>query len=228
MDLARRATRIILEDFNLAAVGFLRINYRDKMIRPYAYASRANPALISEILQKPLTTLKVPLGRIYSNLTENTLNTGQTNISLSLGDFGFRMATRQLQRVLGTNFHISIPIKTKKQVEGALICAAKQKRLDERRIASLKTTANQLGLALENIIAHEKIMERYLKELDQNNKPTPKQIKKKFTLRITPEIDQYLSYKTANTKESKANYVRKLLENLISQDKDYHQFTNLK
>ena len=223
-DLARQATQIIMKNYRLAAVGLLRVDHQEKVMRPYAYASQANPALISQVIQQPLKNFRAPLGRVYCNLTENTLNTGQPNISVSLGDFGYRPATRVLQKILGSKFHLSLPIKTKNRVEGVLLCATRQKKLDSSKIASLEATAKQLGLALENIIAHEQIMARLQKNSETKKDINPQKPKKKFTLRLTPEIDQYLSYKVANTTISKANYVRKVLEDLMAQDRDYHKF----
>jgi len=46
----------------------------------------------------------------------------------------------------------------------------------------------------------------------------------KFTLRITPRIERYLHWKTHNTKISKADFLRELIEKLIDEDKDYNSF----
>lgn len=46
----------------------------------------------------------------------------------------------------------------------------------------------------------------------------------KFTLRITPRIERYLHWKTHNTKISKADFLRELIEKLIDEDKNYNSF----
>ncbi len=48
----------------------------------------------------------------------------------------------------------------------------------------------------------------------------------KFTLRITPRIERYLYWKTHNTKISKADYLRNMIEGLIDEDKDYRKFVS--
>lgn len=45
----------------------------------------------------------------------------------------------------------------------------------------------------------------------------------KFTLRITPRIERYLRWKTHNTKISKADYLREIIEQLIDADEDYRK-----
>ncbi|MFH1171075.1 MAG: hypothetical protein V1778_00870 [bacterium] len=46
----------------------------------------------------------------------------------------------------------------------------------------------------------------------------------KFTLRITPQIEQYLSWKTHNTKITKADFLRKLiLDDVIANDAAFQQ-----
>lgn len=46
----------------------------------------------------------------------------------------------------------------------------------------------------------------------------------KFTLRITPRIERYLHWKTHNTKISKADFLRELIEGLIDKDENYQKF----
>ena len=50
----------------------------------------------------------------------------------------------------------------------------------------------------------------------------------KFTLRITPRIERFLHWKTHNTKVSKADFLRELIERLIDQDEDYQRFVGKK
>ena len=48
----------------------------------------------------------------------------------------------------------------------------------------------------------------------------------KFTLRITPRIERYLHWKTHNTKISKADFLREMIERLIDEDENYLKFVN--
>ncbi len=46
----------------------------------------------------------------------------------------------------------------------------------------------------------------------------------KFTLRITNTIEEYLHFKTHNTKFSKADYLRARIEKLMEQDEDWQEY----
>lgn len=46
----------------------------------------------------------------------------------------------------------------------------------------------------------------------------------KFTLRITGSIEDYLHFKTHNTKASKADYLREQIEKSMEQDEDWQQY----
>lgn len=45
----------------------------------------------------------------------------------------------------------------------------------------------------------------------------------KFTLRITPAIERYLTYKTKGSATTKADFLRELIERLIADDADYRR-----
>lgn len=45
----------------------------------------------------------------------------------------------------------------------------------------------------------------------------------KFTLRLTPAIERYLTYKTAGTAKTKADFLRELLEGLMANDAAYRR-----
>ncbi|MBU1148961.1 hypothetical protein KKI23_02605 [Patescibacteria group bacterium] len=46
----------------------------------------------------------------------------------------------------------------------------------------------------------------------------------KFTLRITPSIERYLHWKTHNTKNTKADFLREEIEKLIKNEDNYQKF----
>lgn len=46
----------------------------------------------------------------------------------------------------------------------------------------------------------------------------------KFTLRVTASIEEYLHFKTHNTKLSKADYLRERIEDLMDQDEDWQEY----
>ena len=47
----------------------------------------------------------------------------------------------------------------------------------------------------------------------------------KFTLRITPQIEQYLDWKTHNTKKTKADFLRAvILDDIIARDEEFQRY----
>lgn len=46
----------------------------------------------------------------------------------------------------------------------------------------------------------------------------------KFTLRLTPKMERYLSWKIANTTLKKADYLRNILGKVIEEDEEYKKF----
>ena len=46
----------------------------------------------------------------------------------------------------------------------------------------------------------------------------------KFTLRITARIERYLQWKTHNSKLTKADYLRHIIEEIIDADEEYQKF----
>ncbi|NUM25761.1 MAG: hypothetical protein HUU49_04040 [Candidatus Buchananbacteria bacterium] len=46
----------------------------------------------------------------------------------------------------------------------------------------------------------------------------------KFTLRITSRIERYLHWRTHNTKISKADFLREMIEKMIDEDEEYQKF----
>lgn len=50
----------------------------------------------------------------------------------------------------------------------------------------------------------------------------------KFTLRINSRIERFLYWKTHNTKVSKADFLRELIERLIDNDQEYQKFVGRK
>ena len=85
-----------------------------------------------------------------------------------------------------------------------------------------KNTGKFLGLKYytENIL--EKTLLDFLQTIEQGEGREAPTIK--FTLRITPRIERFLHWKTHNTKKTKADFLRELIEKLIDEDQDYKKF----
>jgi len=89
-----------------------------------------------------------------------------------------------------------------------------------------KNTAKFLNLKYytENVL--EKILLDFLQTIEKGEGREAPTIK--FTLRITSRIERYLHWKTHNTKITKADFLRGLIEGLIDKDEDYQKFVGKK
>ncbi len=85
-----------------------------------------------------------------------------------------------------------------------------------------KNTAKFLQLQYYTDNTLEKMVLDFLQEAEQGEGREAPTIK--FTLRITPRIERFLHWKTHNTKISKADFLRELIEDLIDEDEEYQKF----
>lgn len=85
-----------------------------------------------------------------------------------------------------------------------------------------KNTAKFLDLKYYSDNSLEKIVLEFLQTVEKGEGREQPTIK--FTLRITPRIERFLYWKTHNTKISKADFLRELIEELIDEDEDYQKF----
>ena len=70
------------------------------------------------------------------------------------------------------------------------------------------------------------LLAEFLKTIDQSEVREIHRIK--FTLRITPTIEEFLEWKTRNTKVKKADFLRQEVERLIDQDHDFLEYIKRK
>ena len=85
-----------------------------------------------------------------------------------------------------------------------------------------KNTAKLLQLETYTDSILEKVIIEFLKLVEKGEDRQMPSIK--FTLRITPRIERYLRLKTHNTKISKADYLRDMIEDMIDADENYQKF----
>ncbi len=89
--------------------------------------------------------------------------------------------------------------------------------LSEKKTPSNITVKNYTATTLENTL------QGLLPGLDDSEFNEPPTIK--FTLRITPLIEQYLHWKTHNTKLTKADFLRQLIiDEVIKKDEEYQKY----
>ncbi|MFA6410137.1 MAG: hypothetical protein WCW26_01005 [Candidatus Buchananbacteria bacterium] len=84
--------------------------------------------------------------------------------------------------------------------------------------------AKLLNLEYYTVKNLNEILVEFLRKIETGEgKETPNI---KFTLRITSRIERYLQWKTHNTRLTKADFLRELIEGLIDKDKDYQNFAD--
>ncbi|PIS04658.1 MAG: hypothetical protein COT81_05250 [Candidatus Buchananbacteria bacterium CG10_big_fil_rev_8_21_14_0_10_42_9] len=85
-----------------------------------------------------------------------------------------------------------------------------------------KTTAKLLKVEKYNAQSLNSILNEFIKFVEiQSGQETPNI---KFTLRITSKIEKYLQWKTHNTKLSKADYLRELIDREIDKDDKFKNY----
>lgn len=123
-----------------------------------------------------------------------------------------------------TRYMAAIPLRVKGMPIGVLDVIGKKTDYSREDKILLQLLADQIALAITNAKQHEAIIEQYKSSLTDPNKLKKKRSNIKFTLRITKETEHFLARQVLNTKTSKAQYVRQLLEDEMKNDKDFQDF----
>lgn len=87
-----------------------------------------------------------------------------------------------------------------------------------------KETAKLLDIEQYTDSSLDKVVLSFLQKVEKGQGREVPNIK--FTLRITPRIERYLHWKTHNTKVSKADFLRELIEKLIDEDESYLKYSH--
>jgi predicted DNA-binding protein len=122
-----------------------------------------------------------------------------------------------------SGYYIAIALAHKKPI---LYLSDKNKTINQT-LFQLRKDGNATGLLKLEYYTDaslEKIVMDFLQEVgrgDSRQNPTIK-----FTLRITPRIERYLYWRTHNTKISKADFLREMIEKLIDDDQGYLKDVN--
>jgi predicted DNA-binding protein len=92
--------------------------------------------------------------------------------------------------------------------------------LDEKKIPKVCQIRTYASKTLEWTLTE------FLKTIDSRDIKEIPRIK--FTLRITPTIEEFLEWKTRNTKKKKADYLREEIDRIIATDKDFQEYLERK
>jgi len=226
-ELARKVTNLVVNELGLQGAAVFRVDKKNQVLRACTFAIKGDANILRKIMKKPFGKLSVSLTH-PTNLMARTASTGRIFKGPDLNSYTNpalnERITKAILKVSRTDHMLSLPMRLGHEITGALLLGKKGDDFTEAEIDSMKFFAKQLGLAMANVMAHERIIEQYKKSLEEKGKPKKKRPHIKFTLRITDDLEQYLNYKTVNTKKSKAEYVRDLLEGQMKEDKDFQQF----
>lgn len=69
-----------------------------------------------------------------------------------------------------------------------------------------------------------KIIQEFLKSFDIGSVDNEDVPSLKFTLRISPRMERYLRWKTINTKDTKADFLRKEIQRMMNEDEKYNEY----
>jgi GAF domain-containing protein len=227
-ELTRKVTRLFIEELNLQGGSVFRIENDGKTLRACSFAIKGDSNRLARVMQKPFNSMATPIDNPENNMGK-TAAYGKVYKDQDLSKFVFpvvsKLICKAIIRVSNARFFLSLPIRSGSAIVGALLIGKKDKNFTPKEIQAMEAFTSQLGLAMGNVMAHERILENYRKTLEAGDKPKKNRPRIKFTLRITDDLEQYLNYKTINTKTSKAEYVRKMLEEKMKNDKEYEDFT---
>lgn len=122
-----------------------------------------------------------------------------------------------------SGYMIAIALAHKKPI---LYLSDKSKQINQNLMHLKKDrgTAKLLKLEYYTDVTLEKVILAFLQKAEKGESRQAPNIK--FTLRITPRIERYLHWKTHNTKISKADFLRELIDKLIDDDKNYLKHLN--
>lgn len=229
-----KASEQAVTDFNVDMGFFGTSIYRKdgNKLRAYLYSKGESTKFIEQVL--PSNQYK----KIFIPFVENASIIARTGIqqvileTQSFENFAHNIVSDTIVKLLKRSlpkdlWYTSFPIMYNNKLEGVLAIGKRRSKLTDEEKEATSFFCEQLGLAMANIKAHNKILERYEKQqemraknIDPDKKPTIK-----FTLRISKEIERYLTWKIHNTDQSKADFLRNLLtEDVIQEDQDYQDF----
>lgn len=226
--LAGRIGSLMLEEReSYTDVSVFKVESNGEDLRAFTFRTNQGKLDIEKIIGKKFTDLKTPIRPRYLNLMGRTASEGEICEGEALSDFVCptisKVTSSMLQKITGAKSYLSIPIPGSSGVVGVLFVASRAQSFSDEEKESLQRFSRQIGIAMSNAIAHERIV----KKMERQNGFKKRKFDKpniKFTLRITPRIEKYLSWKIQNTDRTKADYLREEVERLIDEDDEFEKF----
>jgi len=223
-----QAVNLTRENLDLIGSAIFLLNKNNNNLTAYTFSSnRAVLKALSIVGIKNISNFSLPIDK-KNNLTIQTIISKRPQFSSSLSDFSKdyfpSAAAKMVQKKLKLKKIITYPLLDKSQPFGLIMYGLKEKNPSQNKTSLLETFSKQIALSLSNILAQEKILTKFQAQQNKNEKNLQEKPTIKFTLRLTPSIDQYLDWKAEKNNLSKADYLRKLLkEKIIPNDGDYEE-----
>lgn len=230
-DIVNNAANAAAEQLQIKDFSVYRVDYKDRVLRPIGLIT--NPKLkfdFYKLFKKRFNSLSTPIDNPV-NLMGRTIKEKKGFLSTDLGEFIKGAVSLYVIKTIDVitpdlDLNISMPCMGLGQVWGALLAAFSSMRTSESEVVrKMEIIAGQVGLAMANAAAHEKVVERFKHlYLAKNRKINDEKADIKFTLRITPKIEKYFTWKIQNTDLNKADFVRNRIEQEIDKDGDFQEY----
>lgn len=222
--LSEKIVSIMMEensDYTGTALFILEDN--GSVLRAYTYKAAKEHPKFEKIAGKAFNKLTTPILPKTENLMGEIVRQNRIIESNTLIDFVYptisKAAGLVVEKISQGKKFIGVPILGYQGIVGVLFVASRKEYFSNQEKELLQSFSRQIGIAMSNAIAHEKIMKKM--QMTTKRKTKFDQPSIKFTLRITPRIEKYLSWKIKNTEKTKADYLRGEIEKIMEEDDEF-------
>lgn len=200
----------------------------ESKIKIHSISSRVPTDKLFRVLGQGHMGIRMPLLPTCNYLTR-CFASGATFIDKNLVKFVepyFSKAVCDTLKVVSfTKSFMVSAIKHGDAVDAVLFIGNSQENFTEKDQDLIEQFCQRISFAMANAAAHERVMERFRRlYLARARRTDEEKADIKFTLRITPKIEKYLSWKTQNTDLTKADYLREMIDKDLTSDEDFKKF----
>ncbi len=170
--------------------------------------SRAGVLVMSNLANKNLTG--------FSGADLEKINqSGETMLSKMDG-----LVVEGTQPIAESGYLIAFALTHRKPI---LYIVEKGRTIDPNLVHLKKDKSIGHLLALEHYTESglDELLVNFIQTIERGGRELPKI---KFTLRVTSRIERYLHWKTHNTKLTKADFLREMIEEMIENDTEYQRY----
>ncbi|MBU1167904.1 GAF domain-containing protein, partial [Patescibacteria group bacterium] len=178
-----------------------------KKLRSYVYSQTKSLKFLEKLLGRPFNSMAVPIDK-PTDLVGKAAKENRIIINSDILKFTTPILSEKIsltiKKITGMNLLIVVPVNYQGKLVGALLTATKKDYFSNDQIGYLNFFANQLGLAIGNTIAHEKIVNNFKQNNSQKDLDIITETNKLFSGKLNP-IE--VSEAAANLFSKKMNFV---------------------